>query len=63
MVRSHNWRLLEIQIQKQLSACLILAEDVKYSVEWASEPTHLATALVCRNHLLRVGENIADLMR
>src|SRR6185295_4812315 len=45
MVRNHNWRLWKIQIQKQLSACLIHTEDIKHSIEWTPKPTHLPTAL------------------
>jgi len=63
MVCNHNRRLGKIQIQKQLSAGLVHAEDVKHSVERTPEPTHLAIALVRRDSQLGVREEAADLLR
>ena len=59
MVRDHNWRLGKVQIQKQLFAGNVLAENIECSIEWASEPTHLSAALVRCNNLLHIGENAA----
>src|SRR4051812_29718817 len=63
MVCKHNGRLRKIQIQKQLLAGLVHTEDEKGSVERTPKPTHLPTALVRSNSLLRVREHIADLLR
>ncbi len=60
MVSNHNRRLWKIQIQKQLSAGLVLAKNVKHSVEWTPKPTHLPTTLILRDDLLNVRKNAID---